>query len=134
MNKATVAQSNKTSSFISPVQGLLQRKCACGNHMLAGSRFPESTKKNSGVQRKLSIGSSNNPLEQEADRVADQVITAPLNSALNATIQRFSGQASEGVNTAPASVDRILASFGRLLDPALQQRSLGSDSIDSKQS
>ena len=31
------------------------------------------------LQKKLSIGASNDPLEQEADRVADQVLAAPAN-------------------------------------------------------
>lgn len=97
MNKETVAQPSKTSSFIPPVQCLLQRK--------------------------LSIGSSNDPLEHEADRVAEQVMSTPLNSTVNATppcIQRFSGQANEGANTAPASVGRVLSGSGRPLEPVLQ--------------
>ena len=36
-------------------------------------------------------------------------------------IQRHGGVASEGVDTAPASVDRALASPGRPLEPALRQ-------------
>ena len=47
------------------------------------------------LQRKLSIGTSNDPLEQEADRVADQVLAAPAHPAVSGApprIQRFSGQ------------------------------------------
>ena len=76
------------------------------------------------MQRKLAIGASNDPLEQEADRVADQVLAAPAQSAVGGAaprIQRFTGQAKAGADTAPASVDRVLASSGRPLDPALQQ-------------
>lgn len=76
------------------------------------------------LQRKLSIGASNDPLEQEADRVADQVMAAPQHSAVNATaphIQRFTGHASEGANAAPDSVDRVLSGSGRPLEPALRQ-------------
>jgi len=76
------------------------------------------------LHKKLSIGSSNDPLEQEADRVADQVMSTPLTSAINRTppkIQRFTGQASDGLNTAPPSVEQVLASSGRPLEPALRQ-------------
>lgn len=76
------------------------------------------------LQRKLSIGASNDPLEQEADRVADQVVAAPRHSAVNTTvsrIQRSTGQTSESADAAPDSVDRVLASSGRPLEPALRQ-------------
>ncbi len=109
----------------SPVQaGLLQRKCACGNHAMAGSECEECAKKKAGVQRKLAIGASNDSLEQEADRVADQVMAVPLNSKVNVIpprIQRFTGQTSESSDIVPPSVDRILASAGRPLEPDLRQ-------------
>lgn len=87
MNKTSIAQHAKTSSsLLSPVQGLLQRKCACGNHTVAGGECSECAKKKSGFQRKLSIGASNDPLEREADRVADQVMSnrfiSPSSSSL----------------------------------------------------
>jgi hypothetical protein len=113
-----------TASF-TPVQSrLLQRKCACGNHMVAGGECAECAQKKSGLQRKLAIGASHDPLEREADRVADQVLAAPGHSKVSGAslhIQRYAGQATGEVDTAPASVDRVLASSGRPLDPALQQ-------------
>ncbi len=124
MNKTTVAPQTKTASFLPPPQGLLQRKCACGNHTVAGGECAECAKKKRGLQRKLSIGASNDPLELEADRVADRVMAAPANSAVSSAplrIQRYSGQASEGVGIAPANVDRVLASSGRPFEPALRQ-------------
>jgi hypothetical protein len=109
----------------SPVQtGLLQRKCACGSHSMAGGECEECAKQKSMLQRKLTIGASNDPLEQEADRVADLVMSAPLHSAVNNTqprIQRFSGQARESLDSTPPSVDRVLASSGRPLEPSLRQ-------------
>ena len=81
-------------------------------------------KNKSGLQRKLTIGASHDPLEQEADRVAEQVMAAPAHAAVSGVpprIQRYAGQATEGMDTAPASVDRVLASSGRPLDSALQQ-------------
>lgn len=124
MNKSTVTQQAKSTSFLPPAQGLLQRKCACGNHTVAGGECAECAKNKKGLQRKLSIGASNDPLELEADRVADQVMAASLNSAVNIIpprIQRYAWQAAESKGTAPASVDRVLASSGKPLEPAIRQ-------------
>ncbi|MFO0699075.1 MAG: DUF4157 domain-containing protein [Nitrospira sp.] len=74
------------------------------------------------MQRKLVIGASNDPLEQEADRIADQVMAGPILSHINAVsprIQRFTGHTT-GKADAPASVDRVLASSGRPLESELQ--------------
>ena len=123
MNKTGIVQQSKVSSFIPHSQSILQRKCACGNHTTAGGECAECAKKKMGLQRKLAIGASNDPLEQEADRVADRVMAAPLNLAVNATpprVQRFSGQAS-GNAIAPPSVERVLADSGRPLDRPLRQ-------------
>ncbi len=75
------------------------------------------------LQRKLTIGASNDSLEQEADRVADQVSAAPAHSAVSGAprIQRYARPATGEVDTAPTSVDRVLASSGRPLGPALQE-------------
>ncbi|MDO9236679.1 MAG: DUF4157 domain-containing protein [Aquabacterium sp.] len=125
MNKTAVARQAKTASFLPPAQGLLlQRKCACGNHTVAGGECAECAKNKTGLQRKLAIGASNDPLEQEADRAAEQVLAAPTHSAVSGApprIQRYARQAAEGAETAPASVDRVLAGSGRPLDPALRQ-------------
>ena len=56
--------------------------------------------------------------------MADQVMSAPTHSALSSvppSIQRYTGNMTEGMDTAPASVDRVLSSPGRPLDPALMQ-------------
>lgn len=110
--------------FLTPApRGTLQRKCACGTHTMVGGQCADCAKKKSGLQR-LAIGASNDPLEQEADRVAEQVIVAPVHSTVSwaaPRIQRFSGHATGKNGTAPASVDRVLASAGRSLDPTLQQ-------------
>ncbi|BBJ23429.1 eCIS core domain-containing protein [Candidatus Nitrotoga sp. AM1P] len=124
MNRATVAQQAKTASFLPPAQGLLQRKCTGGNHTIAGGECAECAKNKTGLQRKFAIGRSNDPLEQEADRVAEQVMAAPSHSAVSSTpprIQRYAGQATEGLDIAPASVDRVLSGSGRPLDAATQQ-------------
>ncbi|MDD5267122.1 MAG: DUF4157 domain-containing protein [Methylococcales bacterium] len=112
------------ASFTPVSGGVLQRKCACGNHTVASGECAECAKNKSGLQRKLAIGASNDPLELAADRVADQVMAVPLNSTVSAVpprIQRFTGQATGQTNTSPASVDRVLAGSGRPLEPALRQ-------------
>lgn len=91
---------------------------------MGGGQCTDCVKKRTGLQRKLTIGASYDPLEREADRVADQVSSAPTNPVVRGTvppIQRFSGQATGDTRTAPASVDRVLASSGRPLDPMLQR-------------
>ena len=103
---------------------LLQRKCACGAPTASLTGECAECKSRKRLQTKLTIGASNDPLEQEADRVADQVLAAPANATINGAtphIQRFMEQSSAAVDTAPASVDRVLASPGSPLNPALRQ-------------
>lgn len=103
--------------------GVLQRKCACGTHMIGGGQCADCAKKKSPLQRKLMIGTSNDPLEQEADRIAEQVMAGPIPPHVNPVpprIQRFTEHATGEMKTAPASVDRVLASSGRPLEPSLQ--------------
>jgi len=103
---------------------LLQRKCACGGSALASlTGGCEGCNKNR-LQKKLSISASNDPLEAEADRIADQVFAAPAHDAVSGApprIQHYTGQATEDMDTAPASVDRVLSGSGRPLEPALRQ-------------
>jgi len=76
------------------------------------------------LQRKLTIGSSNDPLEREADRVADRVMAASTNSGFSSAplhIQRFSEHTNGVGGAAPASVNRALSSSGKPLEPALRQ-------------
>ena len=106
-------------SFRSVQTRLLQRKCACGglpgltgecdecergkgalqrnaNHQstpdtgFSPSRIPV-------VQAKLTVGASNDPLEQEADWIADQVLAAAAHSAVSGApppIQHFTVHAT----------------------------------------
>lgn len=103
---------------------LLQRKCAYDGSMsdrLAWSRCEEGRL---GLHRKPIIGSSGDPLEAEADGVAEQVLSAPAQSDFSAVpigLQRLAAQSSASVEDAPASVDRVLASSGRPLDGATRQ-------------
>ena len=95
----------------------------CGQHTNGGGEC-EQCKKKGQLQRKLAVGASNDPLEHEADRIANQVLAAPAHPVVAGAplrIQRFAGQSAGQMETAPASVDRVLAEPGRPLDPALQQ-------------
>src|SRR5262245_5758116 len=108
-----------------PANVVLQRKCACGAGAsgLTGECEECSKKKVLGLQTKLRVNEPGDIYEQEADRVAEQVIAKPAHPDVTAVpprIQRFSGQ-SNGQGAAPASVDRALASPGRPLEPALRQ-------------
>jgi len=75
MSERALATAQKQSAVpATPAGGrILQRKCACGNHTMAGGECAECSKVSSGLQRKLTIGASNDPLEQEADRAAEAV-------------------------------------------------------------
>lgn len=107
-----------------PAHGIIQRKCACGNTAMAGDECEQCGKnKQLGLQAKLKVNEPGDVYEQEADRVANQIMTAPAHSAVSSaqpTIQRFSGQSSGG-DAASASVGKVLSGPGRQLEPALRE-------------
>jgi uncharacterized protein DUF4157 len=71
-----VSDAKSQPSINSSHAGLvLQRKCACGSKTSTlASECECKNKKN--LQTKLTIGASNDPLEHEADRIADQVVSS----------------------------------------------------------
>jgi hypothetical protein len=76
------------------------------------------------LQRKLTIGLSNDPLEQEADRVADRVMAGSVHSPsrhASPQIQRHAGPSTDGEALAPPSVERVLAGSGSSLQPELRK-------------
>ena len=107
----------------------LQRKCACGAPSAAGGSCAACEGKQNRakpvvLQKQLAIGAADDPLEREADRVADQVMAAPAHSAVSGAplrIQRFQNQGGGQMDKAPASVERVLASSGRPLEPGLRR-------------
>lgn len=118
----TVNKTSPPNAFIA--NSILQRKCACGNKTIAGEECTECTKKKNSLQRKLSIGASNDPLEREADRVADQVLAMPTSSNISSApprIQRLTSSSTGLLDATPASVDHVLASSGKSMEPALRQ-------------
>jgi nucleoid-associated protein YgaU len=127
MTRQTVAKTHQhvpTRSTLSS-GGILQRKCnTCGQHTIAGGECQNCGKNKRSIQRKLAIGSSNDPLEREADRVAEQVLAMQTHNNINAAppgIQRYTSQSAEEMNIAPTSVDHVLSSQGSPLEPLLQQ-------------
>jgi hypothetical protein len=105
---------------------VLQRKCACGRDSSLTEECEECSRtKTVGLQRKLRINAPGDAYEQEADRVAEQVVANPAHLDASSTpprIQRHAGQPSGQMSAAPAGVDGALVSPGRPLDPALRQR------------
>jgi hypothetical protein len=96
-----------------------QRKCDCGAHTPGGGSCERCAGGRGRLQHKLSIGAANDPLEHEADRVADQVLAAPSPgriAAAPARIQRLAPQGAEASDAVPVSVDQTLRGGGRPLD------------------
>ena len=118
----------------------LQRKCMCGGSPSLMEECSECREKNgtlqrgashqkesdasvslSRMQREFTTGTSNNPLELEAERIADQVWAPPTRFAVSGGVKRITGQTTRLADTtAPASVDRVLATPGSPLNPTLQ--------------
>ncbi|MES2741988.1 MAG: DUF4157 domain-containing protein [Pseudomonadota bacterium] len=127
----------------------VQRACACGKHTPAGGQCATCARGALAVQRKLSVGASDDALELEADRVADHVLALPAPTAEPTTpdarpdsptmpsqagramgarppprLSRLraaqAGDAGAGAMAAPASVDTALAGAGQPLAPRLR--------------
>ncbi len=101
---------------------LLQRSCACGGAAGMSGECEDCRKKT--LQKKLSVGSSNDPLEQEADRAADRALAAaPHTAATRATphIQRLTNQPQAHAGTAPESVNSTLSEAGTPMASTLRR-------------
>lgn len=124
MNAKAANSAPKAASTTSVASNkILQRQCACGNHTASGGECSTCASKK--LQRKLSIGSTNDPMELEADRVADQVMAyQPAHSFSNIStpkIQRRAEHSSEKAGEVPASVEQVLASSGSPLPTAVRK-------------
>lgn len=114
----------KAQAFRPGAGPLLRRKCACGASSASLTGTCAACQGRSLVPPRLAIGTSHDPLEQEADRVADQALAAPARTAVSRAaplVQRLAGQAGATAGLAPASVNQVLASPGMSLEPALRQ-------------
>jgi hypothetical protein len=126
MNRQIASQTHQQKSTATPwASGLLQRKHDFGPHTIAGGELEAySKKKRLGLQTKLRVNVPGDIYEQEANRIADQVMAMPANSKIGGvpwSIQRLSGGPTGQRDTVPASVDQALASPGRPLEPSLRQ-------------
>src|SRR5262245_3142758 len=98
----------------------LQRKCTCGGASSLTEECEEcSRKKIVGLQTKLRIDEPGDTHEQEADRVADQLLAHPNVGSTSPRISLFAGQNGEK-RVAPVSIDRSRAGPGRS-EPALSE-------------
>src|SRR5947207_11966960 len=106
----------KSSTFQSTMQGvnIVQRKCACGSPTLSLTGVCPQCVGERPLQKKLSIGTSNDPLEHQADRIADHVMANPARSSGSGAlrIERFRGQPAGELNVAPPSVNEVLNAPG----------------------
>jgi Domain of unknown function (DUF4157) len=76
------------------------------------------------IQPKLIIGATGDAYEREADRIAEQVLENPADTAVTKTplvIQRFSKEANGPMNVAPTDVERVLAESGDPLETSLRR-------------
>ena len=62
---------------------MLQRKCACGGKasQVSGDCSDCQRKKTLGIQKKVAVGTTDDPLEHEADRAAERVLSMPASAA-----------------------------------------------------
>jgi Domain of unknown function (DUF4157)/Novel toxin 16 len=108
---------------VTPVVGRMLQRCASGHDSAVGG-VCDCERKPHSLQRKLTVGASNDRLEQEADRVADQVLVAPTKVAANMArpcIQRFTHGALGLTDVVPPTIDRALASPGEPIEATLRQ-------------
>jgi hypothetical protein len=76
------------------------------------------------IQAKLTVSQRGDRYEQEADRIADQVLSASAHPEVSGApqgIQRFAGRPTAQSDAIPASVDPVLANSGSPLEPALRE-------------
>jgi hypothetical protein len=108
--------------------GLLQRRCACGQHT-GGGECEECRKKGrkessgGGLQRKLALGPPGDSFEREADRVAETVTSGGSGAPFGITAARPSLRrmaATEEPGEAPAAVGEALRSSGQPLSAGIR--------------
>jgi len=109
----------------------LQRQCACGAPSAGGGSCAACEAKVSPgagqkLQAKLAIGPADDPLEREADQVAERVMRMedprPMTVGRRPhRVRRLKAEGTGSPTTAPASVARVLATPGYPLESGLQR-------------
>jgi len=117
MNALLRGVQNKQPHPVSVVSGFkIPGKCSCGNSPKLSGQCDECERKTLvGIQPKLQVGAVNDAYEQEADKVADQVMAASVDINIGSSlpqIQRYSAQPSSQMSSVPATVKQVLASPG----------------------
>lgn len=109
-------------------RGVLQRKCACGGSPGLAAECAECQSKRllgKPLQTKLYINEPGDEYEQEADRVARQVMRVPdaeVSTKASTTRQteivqrKISGNSSAGMGTVPSIVHDVLSTSGQPMD------------------
>jgi len=130
-------QESINSSSLS--RGILQRKCACGNQSAGGGECGECGKNKQLLQRRAThISEPGDRYEQEADRIADEVMRMPeptakhqVGSEKEGVLQRkaiansitplqSTSTGHEQLSEVPPIVDEVLRSPGEFLDSGVQ--------------
>src|SRR6267142_1641312 len=85
---------------------VFQRKCACGGMPGPTGECEECQKRRFALQTKLKVNEPGDIYEQEADRIADQVMKTPTRHTVSGAplrVQCFSGQSNGPMAAAPTS-------------------------------
>ena len=99
-------------SVLAPLQAAPARSKAATTHAASTA-----------LQRKVALGTSNDPLEREADQIADQVLAAPEHGPVINVVaqnQRFSKQPENKVGMASVSAGHAVLGSGKPLDAPLR--------------
>lgn len=128
MNSTETVQSTAKASSGETSALLFQRKCSCGEASSFSGRCEECRRKKllgTPLQRQLVVNASGDAYEQEADRMAEQVMRTPegpidddaaLSQPEPLVQRRVNDVGATGIGTAPPIVHEVLASPGRPLD------------------
>jgi Domain of unknown function (DUF4157) len=103
----------------------LQRKCACGDPPGSSGECSKcNEKRRLGLQTKLMVNQPGDIYEQEADRIADQVLATPAHPGVSSSpplVRRLSANSNGQMQAAPVSVERSLDSPGSPLNPPVRR-------------
>lgn len=131
MNFAGSIQLDKLSqSGVFQPKGVLQRKCDCGQHTHGGGECAACSKKklNQPLQAKLKIGDVDDRYEQEADRVAEQIMQMPASknsktseySHAKPIVQRHVSYSRNATAEVPPIVHQVLHTAGQPLEQGVR--------------
>ncbi|QNH14598.1 hypothetical protein HEP75_04071 [Xanthomonas sp. SI] len=133
MSRGMPVIARRPAAPVTVAAGLLQRKCACGNHTAAGDSCDACRKKKSlGVLRyasgtdhgtdDLAVSQPGDALEREADAAADRIVgPGRMPSTASSAPEDIGSSAQPHAASASARVASVLGRAGNALPPALRQ-------------